>query len=570
MKTEALIMTHSDIPSSDKLPIAVGIVLDSAAEPLETTLRSAEELSDRIFVVAPEGCQVPHENVTVLRTADCDDDAAARNLLIEAAEAENGHSWLLWLHPGECFDRATVDDLRGFLAEEADRHSLYVMVLHRLFRPDGRRHDLDEETIDPRLMPLGKGLRFQGRLGSSLIPMAETLMLGISAAPGRILCPPKHVDRNLDKFYGERALRILTEMEKAGESISGELLALRGKSYALIGDPIAARRCFLRLIKETEQENLRLSAYYEIWETLIFSPEVSGEMTQILLAALDHFPVDMQLLTFMGAHLQRTGKLDVAARTFETALRYGQISLDVWHRLHIREIAVTSLALVERLRGRAREAIRVLETNLDSIGDRSEYSRHLLDIYIAEGMEEKAKEFAATLWGDVELDRLRQSLTGACLASGGHWDEAMGPLEQAFVEGCRDPLCLRWYSLTLLSLVRFEKAIEVLRLWLEVEPENSEAKSYLFAAQHPESFSEIVRTIQTAQLNSLGIAGAELFQKNIAKAGKKVAPKKGNRAIDDAVREMVASSGTPGRIRCFKPLQEPKPEQPDTDSVEIR
>ncbi len=552
---------NSPLPYSvAKLPVAVAIVLEDArlAEALCAdgmlleTVESAARISDHIFLAAAEGISLPHlEGVVAVNTTIEDDEAGLLNAVIEKIESETKLDWLLRLNPGERFDTATFDDLARFLAEGADRNSIYMMVLHRIIRPDGRRHDLDEETIDARLMPLRKGIRFEGRLQASPLPMAEKLMIELSASPGRLLCPPRRRYPKIEKLRGERTLRILNELDAQGEAMGEERLALRGEAHSAIGEFGAARSCFLKLISETKRTDLRLSAYYDLWETFTFSPINPDEMTKILLAGLDHFPVDQQLLTFMGAHLQRTGKLDIAARTFETAVRYGQISLDVWHRLHIREIAVTSLAIVQRLRGRVREAIKILETHRENFTDRSEYDRNLLDLYISEKMEGKAKEFAATIWGDQQLDQMRDVIAGACLAASGQWTEAVLPLQKAFAAGCRDLLCLRWYALALLALIRFTEAQQILRLWSDADPDNTEAQSYLLAAKHPESFGKIVKSIQDARLQSLGIAGAELFKKGAAPSKTKKVP-----AIEDAVRDMVSSSGSPGsKIRCFRPTK---------------
>jgi tetratricopeptide (TPR) repeat protein len=301
----------------------------------------------------------------------------------------------------------------------------------------------------------------------------------------------------------------------------------------------------MQLIKETSRSDLRLSAYYSIWETFAVAPIPDADITKILVEAMDHFPVDMQLLTFLGSHMQRIGKLDLALRTVETAVQHGKVSLDVWHRLRIREIAVTSLALCFRLQVQNDKAIDVLKTNAELVEDKVEFNRHLLDLYIAESMEEAASELAAEIWGDVALDWIRLVIKGACAAKSGRWDLALAPLEEAHKDGCRDTLCLRWYALTLLALQQFKQAIEILDQWLALQPDNSEAKSYRAAAEHPDRFSEALKRIRDSHLRSLGMIAD------------KVAPRKPNVRIDEAVREMIQASGTCGKITGFKPKSKP-------------
>ncbi|MDR0336917.1 MAG: hypothetical protein LBI18_07490 [Planctomycetaceae bacterium] len=528
--------------------ITVGIIVEDGFEGLQESLRSACLCSDSVFVLSTESVATITESfdfdnskITYHQSQNHNDAAALRNELIDLAELQNDANWLLLMNAGDRFDETTWEEFRLFLTNEIERNSLYVMVLHRLYRLDGVRHDLDEETIEPRLIPLRKGLRFQGQVRASLLPSAANLMIRLNAAPGRFLLPSRQHDSARQKQWATRNLQTLEQLEKQGKSISHEALFVRAEAQSILGDYVHARHNFLQLIEQTNQSDLRLASYYGIWETFTFSPIPETEMTKILLAGLDHFPVDMQLLTFMGSHLQQQGKLDLAVRTFEMALRYGQTTLDIWHRLRIREMAVVSLALIHRLRGNGREAIQVLESNLELIVDRVEFNRHLLDLYIAELQESKGYEFAATIWGGTDLDLIREVISGACRASAGNWDKAIIPLELAYLDGCRDILCLRWYSLTLLSLMRFGEAKVILEEWNQREPENKEAEAFLVAVRQPEHFSEIVRQFRDNQIKILGISKPEILGKRFT-ATKNSSGK--NSMIENAIREMISSSGS--------------------------
>ena len=523
--------------------IAVGILVDEDTLPLlSKTVVSVRTISDHIFVLAVgENVDVTESNVTVHHSDLIHDEAAARNSLIEHIEKTNVADFLVWLNPGEEFDKKTLDEFQYFLENECRRDFLYVMVTHRLFREDRIRHDFDEETIDARLMPLRKGIRFQGQIRASLISRSASLMTQISAAPGRILLPSKQNDPTITAKRATLTLETLEKLEKSGETIQDDLLMAKADAQFTLGNYVDARRLLRQLLEETERSDLRLSAYYCLWETFAVAPIPDAEITTLLVEALDHYQVDMQLLTFLGSHLQRIGKLDLAVRTFETAVQHGRVSLDVWHRLRIREIAITSLALCHRLQNKNEAAIQVLEGNAELVDDRSEYNRHLLDLYIAENYEEKASDLAAEIWGDTELDLIRLALKGACAAKTGRWDMAVGPLKEAHESGCRDVLCLRWYALALLAEQQFELAIEILEQWLAIQPDNSEAKSYHAAAQSPENFGTTLTRIRDAHLRSLGVMG------------KKIVPRKPNIRIEDAIREMVQSSGSSEKIIGFKP-----------------
>jgi len=525
---------------SDSRRIAVGILVDEDTLPLlHKTIVSARTLSDHIFVLAiGSDCDVTEAGITLERGGWLHDEAASRNTLIERVENAHVADWLVWLNPGEEFEAKTLDEFHHFLDHDSHRDALYMVVLHRYYREDRVRHDFDEETIDARLMPLRKGIRFQGRVRATLIPRCVSLMTEISAAPGRFLLPPKKLDPTKTVKRAKQLLEILENIEKEGEVIQDDMLAARAEALFTLGNYVDSRKLLLQLIKGTTRSDLRLSAYFSLCETFVAAPIPETEVTKLMVEALDHYPVEMQLLTFLGGHLQRSGKLDLAIRTYETAIQHGRVSLDVWHRLRIREITITSLALCLRLQNRNDDAIRVLETNTELVEDRSEYNLHLLDLYIAESREDKASELAAEICGDVDLDLIRLVLKGACIAKTGRWDNALAPLAEAHRQGCRDVLCLRWYALTLLALQQFRLASEILEQWLSIQPDNSEAKSYLAAAQRPDQFGETLTRIRDAHLRSLGMMG------------KKIAPRSPNIRVEDAVREMIQASGACGPGSC--------------------
>ncbi|MDR2115337.1 MAG: tetratricopeptide repeat protein [Planctomycetaceae bacterium] len=545
--------------------IAVGIIVEDGFEGLQNTLRNVTQFSDFVFVLNTESVTIINKpplvngvNITYCKSQhchqNCHDEAVLRNELIEFVESQdvvkqNNVNWLLLMNAGERFDETTLEEFRLFLTNELERNSLYVMVLHRLHRLDGIRHDLDEETIEPRLIPLRKGLRFQGQVRASILSSAADLMIRLNAAPGRFLLPSRQRDSARQKQWATRNRQVLEQLEKQGKAITNEFLLVRAEAQTILGDYVCARRDFLQLIEQTTRNDLRLAAYYGVWETFTFAPISEQEMTKILLAGLDYFPVDMQLLTFMGSHLQRQGKLDLAIRTFETAIRYGQTTLDIWHRLRIREMAITSLALLHRLRGEGQKAVQVMESNLELIVDRTEFNRHLLDLYIAELQEQKGHEFAATIWGGADLDLIREVISGACRASAGNWEKAVLPLELAYWDGCRDVLCLRWYSLALLSLTRFNEAVVILEEWNRLEPKNKEAQAFLAAARQPEHFNRIVKQFRDSQTKILGISKPEILSKhftpNSIRRSNGAINGTIDGAIESAIREMVTFSGSP-------------------------
>ncbi|MDR3183336.1 MAG: tetratricopeptide repeat protein [Planctomycetaceae bacterium] len=543
-------MTVSSECCCEAPKLAVGIVADAESVAfVPQSVKSASELTDRIFILAVgDNLKIEAPAATVINGGWDYDDAASRNFLIDAVEEAGVADYILWMNPGETFDTQTRNDFLSFVQDDIKQETIYMMVLHRLVHEDGKCSDFDEETIDGRLMPLHKGVRFKGTIKASLLERSAALMIQISAAPGRIILPPKQIDPFKTKKYAEKALRFLDRLENEGEVISDALLLYQGEALLTLDNSAAARRVYRQLIRTTERSELRLAAYYGFWETLIKSPIPDADVTKWLIEALDHYPVDMQLLTFLGSHLQRIGKPDLASRSFETAVRHGRITLDVWHRLRIKEIAVISLALSLRLLGKNQEAIAVLEEHLPqfragvSLAAAADFSRHLLDLYIQENEEEKAGDLAANLWGDAILDQMRLVIKGACLAKQGNWAEALLPLSGAYDSGCREVLGLRWYALTLLSQKEFEKAAVILDQWIAVEPNNLEAKSYKSAAAQPDNFCKQLRSSRDRALKAFGVPADNLV------------PRRNAIRIDDAVQEMMQSSASlGGKITGFKP-----------------
>ncbi|MDR3232811.1 MAG: hypothetical protein LBT46_03960 [Planctomycetaceae bacterium] len=518
---------RSDVPR-----LAVGIIADAESVALlPQTVKSVSALSEHIFILAAgDNLQITEPSAAVIQGGWENDDAATRNFLIDAVEETGVADYLLWCNPGEKFDEKTLEDFSAFVKDSFNRDAIYMMVLHRLVREDGRRDDFDEETIDARLMPLRKGVRFQGSLRASLIERNTALMVPISAAPGRFIVPAKHIDPLQSKQQAEKTLHLIDQLENEGEVIADALLLYQAEAWLALDNYAAARRAYRQLIRTSGRSDLRLTAYYGFWETLIKSPIPDADVTRLLIEALDRYPVDMQLLTFLGSHLQRTGKPDLAARSFETAVQHGKVTLDVWHRLHIKEMAIVSSALSLRLLGKNQEAVDVLETYLPQMGDRNEFVRYLLDLYIQENEEEKAYDAAAMIWGDLLLDQMRLVLKGACLAKQGKWTDAMPLFIEAHDAGCRDVLCLRWYALTLLSQKEFKKAAVILDQWLAAEPNNLEAKAYKSAASQPDRFCQKLRCNQDSALRAFGIPAETL------------APRRNVVRIDEAVKEIISSS----------------------------
>ncbi|MDR1486120.1 MAG: hypothetical protein LBT09_15040 [Planctomycetaceae bacterium] len=545
------------MPNFNNSRIAVAIVIDAESDQLDKTINNAKLITDQIFLLGIDLTDETREHIDsidlnsqLIPVVGLDDYSAAKNRLIDYVELSGTADWLLWMDAGDEFLESTIVPFKHFVETESDRNNLYVLALQRFAKFDKSRHDLDEETISPRLMPCRKGLRFSGSVRESIIPSTWKLLIKISAAPGRIICPTKYGESETLIRRGQRKLELLKRLEEKGEIIENEKLIYRAEAKFDLGEFVEVRRDLIKLIEETNIPLLKLEAYYLFWETTLFSPIATDPLTRMLINALDLFPVDMQLLLFMGQHLQKQKRFDLALRTYDTAISHGRISLDVWHRLRIIEIVVVCTAFVKHLRGENDAAIAILEANLDNVIDVGEYTRHLLNLYIAELHETKGRELAGILFGGEQLDLLRDAITGACHGSAGRWNEALFTLENAYQNGCRDQLCLRWYSLALIAAGRNDDAVRVIEGWIQLTPENNEARLFQQAAAQPEHFSEV--------LANLGLNYYAVSNNRNKTDGKNIERVEAGHAV----HEMIAASGCDNQTNSIaNDTNNEKPEQ---------
>ena len=512
----------------DSLPrLAVGIAARNDAPRLDAAICEARRLTEHVFVIDADSTDnsrliAERHGVSVVTAVWNNDYAEIRNQLLRHVEATGVADWLLWLHPGERFDAATRAEFDLFFRRELEADQSYIMVVHRCFYDtleygrflagdplEHHKHERDEEAIELRLLPLHRNLYYTGRVRESVF--SSLAGIGISGAPGRIQIARSLDDHREQAYQARENLAILDVMEKEGVAITDELLLCRALALMDRQKFEAARADFRRVLRESPHRNLQLEALYRINESYAISPPIGEEQTEFLSESLQLFQLDFQLLTSLGLHMQRQKRHDLAIRALETALNFGQVAFDVWHRRHIREIAALALSSSYRLIGNHRLAAETLELNLDKIEDRQSLALRLLDVYIATGRENKAQQLAATIWGAGTLDAMRDVITGACRASAGAWDAAILPLESVYLAGCRLPLCLRWYALSLLVMRKFDEAIPVLDEWCQAEPKNIEPRSFRFAAQDPEKFSETLEEIRQSQMESLGLEKPELL-----------------------------------------------------------
>ncbi|MGL4944413.1 MAG: hypothetical protein ACRC46_14620 [Thermoguttaceae bacterium] len=504
--------------------LAVGIIGHCDSTTLEATVASVRGLSDHIFFLDTDrddaACVLAESlGVSVIRHEWQSSGAATRNALIDAVEGSGNFEWLLWVRGGEIFHRDYIHAFRFFCESELHVPQVFMMtaVSYHLAHGESleevvagkihRNSDRDEEIAEPRLIPLHRQLRYVGHVRETLICEDADAVINVGGAPGLFVSVAPYLDsEDRRNARVRRNIAIVCDARNAGEPIVDELLILHAETVYEMGDFNLARDCYRQVIAQSQKNNLKLEAYYRAADLFELTSQTPDETIAFLVSGLDLFPLDQQLLALLGMQLQRQKNTDFAIRALETAVQFGNVAFDVVHRRHITEQAIVALSLAHQLAGDNASAIEVVEKRLHTVCLRETLTDRLFDLYFIENRLHDALRIAETIWQGDELRVMRDVVTGACRGSIGVWEAAIKSLENAYVSGgSRHPMTLRWYSLALLAMRRFDDAIPVLDQWVATEPDNVGARAFRFAAETPETFAETMVQIQRSQMDFLGI-----------------------------------------------------------------
>ncbi len=438
------------------------------------------------------------------------DYAAARNHLFARL---TGH-WVLWLEPGERVAEGAWPELRRLVDTEADRDTAYALMVQI---PPTEPSGSPEQAAIVRMIPNRPELQFEGRVGETVKPSIERAGLKIVLAPGRVLRHPRCHDVRWKSARARETLDLATLELPSGATRPIRVLLAMGDAASDLEDWPLARQVYSEAVRTAPCGSLEmLQGYYGILASFEGEPggypetgtgtlhlvqgrypthnirepvPVSGQpfsdaqrQLAVCLEALEVFPLDMQLLCAMGTYLQAQNRLELAIRTFQTAIDYGQVHLEAWHLADIDQVAAVYLGLTLQLVGEYDRARAVLEQSLAHCPGSKRVRRQLIDLHIKHGRTEDAITAADGLDLDPPLrEPLSNAVHGACLAARRQWTPALAYLQSAYLAGCEDPTCLRWLSVVLLSTGQVAAAEPVLRRWASVEPNNAELRAYLEA-----------------------------------------------------------------------------------------
>jgi len=484
------------------------IVRDEEAV-LRDTIESVRSIADDIFVLdtgSSDGTvNLAAELGANVATVPWNNDfAGARNLLLQEITGD----WILWIDAGEQISEESAAEIRRFVDTEADANKVYMLMVAV---PSTEPGVSGEQIVVTRLMPRHPELRFEGRLAETLQPSITALAIGVDMAPGRIVRHPRQHNPRQKVLRARRNLRLI-DLETKSDEIPPRLLIAKGEAHADLGDVNAAREAFRRAVDTASRESSEmLEAFYGLLTTYDGYEALATEQLTVALEALEVYPLDAQLLCAMGGYLQSQGRLDLAERSFDTAVTYGQVDLATWHLSEIAEMGAICLGLSQQLLGKNEESLGVLKEAIDRYPESDRVRRCLLDLLIKLCRTDEAVGLAESMPKLDDTGSFVDAVRGACKAAGREWIEALGYLQSAYVAGCRDPLCLRWLTVTYLSNGQTEPGETVLQEWLQADPNNAEAKAYAAALLERALAKDLLpldTVVQSGQTRNIRIDGA--------------------------------------------------------------
>jgi tetratricopeptide (TPR) repeat protein len=466
-------------PSEPRRRLSVAMIVRDAADMLTATFDSVRAIADEIVV-----CDTGSSDAT-LAIADGgadiadqiewqDDNSAARN---ECLSRITGN-WVLWLEAGETLDDLASQQLRSFVDEAAERNKAYLLFLQR---PASSSATSADQMGQLRLLPHRPELRFVGRVRETILPSVLAAEMGVDALDCIIQLP--QLDSESERARARRNLNLANLSLTENANQASPLLA-RAEALAQLGRPKESGEAYRNALDVAERGSSEmLEAYFGLLTTMDDNQSAAEVQINTCLEALEVFPLDSQLLCGMGSYLLRSRRLDLAAHSYEMAVRHGKVDPSIWHLADLADVAVTCWSLVLQLLGDNMRAETVLSQTVAERPDSVRLRRQLIELYVKAGRERDATEQCQLLPDDLPWrNEIPSVVRGAALVAAKKAAAGLGPLRRAFQAGCRDLLCLRWLAAANLAVSDFSELEVVVAEWERHEPGNLEIAAFRQAA----------------------------------------------------------------------------------------
>jgi tetratricopeptide (TPR) repeat protein len=453
--------------------LCVAMIVRDAEQLVAQTLDNIQPIADHIVIV-DTGSQDDTIAVAEARGAQVstfewqDDFSSARNHCL----AQTTGDWVLWLDAGETLQQREATAIRDFVNTQADSNKAYMLLIKQ---PRCQSDIAAEQVGRVRLVPRREEISFVGRIRESMTASLENANIEIDGLPWIIHRPACDADPNVKALKAHRNL-ILGEREAREVGAQPRLLNCLGDALQNIGQGARAAQCFRESLAISQAGSTEmLEAYYGLLTSLETEVNAAAVQLSVCVEAVEAYPLDAQLLCAMGGYLQAQGRIDLACRSYQTSCQYGQVNPQVWHLENIAEVAASCYCLSLQVQEKDDEALDGLQQALEQHPASLRLRRQLMDLYVKLGRKDDALAQLALFPPDTpHREVLKSAVRGACLAAEKNWISAVAYLRAAHAAGCRDPLCLRWLTISLVATEEVDQAREVVLQWQEVDPSNPE------------------------------------------------------------------------------------------------
>ena len=541
--------------------LAIALVVRDEESTLPATLASVQPIADQLVVVDTGSRDRSREiagdfGAQVIEHTWADSFAAARNAAWEAIQAD----WVLWVDAGETLPAADAQSLRAFALEEADPDTIYSLWIEL---PPAAPGAYVERAARLRLMTPHPELRYTGRVSESVAEAAAAIGRTTALGRFRLLRSGREHETPFKSARAQRN-RELVDKALAEEGRQPRLLIAAAEALSTLGDHAAASTHYGDVIKhESPDETSLLEAYYGLLTTLSALGDQGRTYLNTCMTALEKFPLDAQLLCALGGAMQTAGRLDMAARAFDLALKHGDVNPQTWHVRDVSEMAAICLAAVQQLQDQPEQAAQSLAAAVEAAPTSERLRRALIDVYIRLDKQHDALAQIDGLPRDLpHRDALRNVVPGACQVGRQNWIPALAYLQSAYSSGCRDSLCLRWLATALVSTGCRESSQPVLEEWLAIEPHNAEARGFAAALQEPAE--DAAGAVVAAGSETQAVAPSSDITRSIESGPTR------NPAHDDRQRRLRIDTSTGGSSSSQPAPANATADADDTDEAALR